>query len=287
MKKHLLLLGVLLVLSCNSDDNATISEPQAPIAENPEGILVVYKVLSNGNLEVVKDDYPTNTIVNESYQQDFDKHQEMWNLVKKIFPQYYLISLSNLHIFSAVASENQYTAYVNFDDDRSKMTLGLAVDFAYFSLFDAQKYFTTTIIHELAHVISFHPNQYNSTPCDQPWGDENECLKEDAYSRLFASEFWTDLFDDYVNQELDVFYNNNIAQFLNIYSALSPDEDFAEIFKQFIVIDPAPTGTTIPEKKIRFLHAIPALVDLRASLRDRLTENGTLFLSSGIIKGNK
>ena len=280
MKKHLLLLGVLLVLSCNSDDNATTSEPQAPVAENPEGILVVYKVLSNGNLEVVKDDYPTNTIVNESYQQDLDKHQEMWNLVKKIFPQYYLNSLSNLHIFSAVASENQYTAYVNFDDDRSKMTLGLAVDFAYFSLFDAQKYFTTTIIHELAHVISFHPNQYNSTPCDQPWGDENECLKEDAYSRLFASEFWTDLFDDYVNQDLDTFYNNNIAQFLNIYSAISPDEDFAEIFKQFIVIDPAPIGTTIPEKKIRFLHAIPALVDLRASLRDRLTENGTLFLSS-------
>ena len=280
MKKHLLLLGVLLVLSCNSDDNATTSEPQAPVAENPEGILVVYKVLSNGNLEVVKDDYPTNTIVNESYQQDLDKHQEMWNLVKKIFPQYYLNSLSNLHIFSAVASENQYTAYVNFDDDRSKMTLGLAVDFAYFSLFDAQKYFTTTIIHELAHVISFHPNQYNSTPCDQPWGDENECLKEDAYSRLFASEFWTDLFDDYVNQDLDVFYNNNIEQFLNIYSAISPDEDFAEIFKQFIVIDPAPIGTTIPEKKIRFLHAIPALVDLRASLRDRLTEDGTLFLSS-------
>ena len=280
MKKHLLLLGVLLVLSCNSDDNATTSEPQAPVAENPEGILVVYKVLSNGNLEVVKDDYPTNTIVNESYQQDLDKHQEMWNLVKKIFPQYYLNSLSNLHIFSAVASENQYTAYVNFDDDRSKMTLGLAVDFAYFSLFDAQKYFTTTIIHELAHVISFHPNQYNSTPCDQPWGDENECLKEDAYSRLFASEFWTDLFDDYVNQDLDTFYNNNIAQFLNIYSAISPDEDFAEIFKQFIVIDPAPIGSTIPEKKIRFLHAIPALVDLRASLRDRLTEDGTLFLSS-------
>ena len=280
MKKHLLLLGVLLVLSCNSDDNATTSEPQAPVAENPEGILVVYKVLSNGNLEVVKDDYPTNTIVNESYQQDLDKHQEMWNLVKKIFPQYYLNSLSNLHIFSAVASENQYTAYVNFDDDRSKMTLGLAVDFAYFSLFDAQKYFTTTIIHELAHVISFHPNQYNSTPCDQPWGDENECLKEDAYSRLFASEFWTDLFDDYVNQDLDTFYNNNIAQFLNIYSALSPDEDFAEIFKQFIVIDPAPIGSTIPEKKIRFLYAIPALVDLRASLRDRLTEDGTLFLSS-------
>ena len=220
MKKHLLLLGVLLVLSCNSDDNATTSEPQAPVAENPEGILVVYKVLSNGNLEVVKDDYPTNTIVNESYQQDLDKHQEMWNLVKKIFPQYYLNSLSNLHIFSAVASENQYTAYVNFDDDRSKMTLGLAVDFAYFSLFDAQKYFTTTIIHELAHVISFHPNQYNSTPCDSPFGDENECLKEDAYSRLFASEFWTDLFDDYVNQELDTFYNNNIAQFLNIYSAI-------------------------------------------------------------------
>ena len=185
-----------------------------------------------------------------------------------------------LHIFSAVASENQYTAYVNFDDDRSKMTLGLAVDFAYFSLFDAQKYFTTTIIHELAHVISFHPNQYNSTPCDQPWGDENECLKEDAYSRLFASEFWTDLFDDYVNQDLDTFYNNNIAQFLNIYSAISPDEDFAEIFKQFIVIDPAPIGSTIPEKKIRFLYAIPALVDLRASLRDRLTEDGTLFLSS-------
>ena len=280
MKKHLLLLGVLLVLSCNSDDNATTSEPQAPVAENPEGILVVYKVLSNGNLEVVKDDYPTNTIVNESYQQDLDKHQEMWNLVKKIFPQYYLNSLSNLHIFSAVASENQYTAYVNFDDDRSKMTLGLAVDFAYFSLFDAQKYFTTIIIHELAHVISFHPNQYNSTPCDQPWGDENECLKEDAYSRLFASEFWTDLFDDYVNQDLDTFYNNNIAQFLNIYSAISPDEDFAEIFKQFIVIDPAPIGSTIPEKKIRFLYAIPALVDLRASLRDRLTENGTLFLSS-------
>jgi|TARA_B110000902_G_scaffold249736_1_gene308216 hypothetical protein len=280
MKKHLLLLGVLLVLSCNSDDNATTSEPQAPVAENPEGILVVYKVLSNGNLEVVKDDYPTNTIVNESYQQDLDKHQEMWNLVKKIFPQYYLNSLSNLHIFSAVASENQYTAYVNFDDDRSKMTLGLAVDFAYFSLFDAQKYFTTTIIHELAHVISFHPNQYNSTPCDQPWGDENECLKEDAYSRLFASEFWTDLFDDYVNQDLDTFYNNNIAQFLNIYSAISPDEDFAEIFKQFIVIDPAPIGSTIPEKKIRFLYAIPALVDLRASLRDRLTEDGTLFLSS-------
>jgi hypothetical protein len=95
-----------------------------------------------------------------------------------------------------------------------------------------------------------------------------------------VAEFWTDIFEDYGNQELDVFYNNNIEQFLNIYSATSPDEDFAEIFKQFIVIDPAPIGTTIPEKKIRFLHNIPELVSLRASLRDRLTENGTPFLSS-------
>ena len=282
MKKLLLLLSVfvLILVACKKDDNPSIPEAEIPAVDNPEGLLVVYKILSNGNLEVVKDDYTTYTAANEFYQQDQHKHFEMWELVKDIFPEYYLNSLSVLHIFSAVASENQYTAYVNFDDDRSKMTLGLAVDFAYFNLFDAQKYFTTTIIHELAHVISLHPNQYNSTPCDQPFGDENECLKEDAYSRLFVAEFWTDLFDDYVNQELDVFYNNNIEQFLNIYSATSPDEDFAEIFKQFIVIDPAPIGTTIPEKKIRFLHAIPALVDLRASLRDRLTENGTLFLSS-------
>ena len=282
MKKLLLLsVFVLILVSCKKDDNPSTPKAEIPAVDNPEGLLVVYKILSNGNLEVVKDDYPTYTEANESYQQDQDKHFEMWELVKDIFPEYYLNSLSILHIFSAVASESQYTAYVNFDDsDRSKMTLGLAVDFAYFNLFDAQKYFTTTIIHELAHVISFHPNQYNSTPCDQPFGDENECLKEDAYSRLFVAEFWTDIFEDYGNQELDVFYNNNIEQFLNIYSATSPDEDFAEIFKQFIVIDPAPIGTTIPEKKIRFLHAIPALVDLRASLRDRLTENGTLFLSS-------
>ena len=124
MKKLLLSVFVLILVTCKKDDNPSIPEAEIPEVDNPEGLLVVYNILSNGNLEVVKDDYPTNTIVNESYQQDLDKHQEMWNLVKKIFPQYYLNSLSNLHIFSAVASENQYTAYVNFDDDRSKMTLG-------------------------------------------------------------------------------------------------------------------------------------------------------------------
>lgn len=78
----------------------------------------------------------------------------MWNLVKKIFPQNYLNNISSLHIFSTVASESQTTAdVIEVDNTKSKFVLGFAIDFAYFILFDAQKYFTTTLIQELAHVI--------------------------------------------------------------------------------------------------------------------------------------
>jgi len=64
----------------------------------------------------------------------------MWNLVKKIFPQNYLNSISSLHIFSTVASESQTTAdVIEVDNTKSKFVLGFAIDFAYFILFDAQK----------------------------------------------------------------------------------------------------------------------------------------------------
>lgn len=276
-------------MSCKKDDTPSAAVVVTPVVENSEGLLAVYKVFSTGELEIIKDVYPTNSVINESYQQDSAKHLEMWNLVKDIFPEYYLNSLSTLHIFSAVASESQYTAYVDYNDnDRSNMTLGLAVDFAYFNLFDAQKYFTTTIIHELGHVISFNQDQFNLLPykfeighCDYPFGNEIECLKDDAYLRLFMSEFWsTDLFIDLDEKDIDTFYNIHTEKFLNIYSATGPDEDFAETFKQFIIRDAAPTGSTVPEQKIKLLHSIAELVELRSTLRDKLSDNGSLFISS-------
>ena len=134
----------------------------------------------------------------------------MWNLVKKIFPQNYLNSISSLHIFSTVASESQTTAdVIEVDNTKSKFVLGFAIDFAYFILFDAQKYFTTTLIQELAHVISFSADQYDFNPCDQPLGNEFSCLKVNSYLRLYG----TALFDDYVNLDQAAFYNKNSERF--------------------------------------------------------------------------
>ena len=134
----------------------------------------------------------------------------MWNLVKKIFSENYLNSISSLHIFSTVASESQTTAdVIEVDNTKSKFVLGFAIDFAYFILFDAQKYFTTTLIQELAHVISFSADQCDFNPCDQPLGNEFSCLKVNSYLRLYG----TALFDDYVNLDQAAFYNKNSERF--------------------------------------------------------------------------
>jgi len=71
--KNFLFISVLLLIftSCKDDGSPVVIPPVSP---NPDGLLVEYKVLPNGDLEALKDDFPTNFEINEVYQLDSETH---------------------------------------------------------------------------------------------------------------------------------------------------------------------------------------------------------------------
>tara|TARA_B110000285_G_scaffold150680_1_gene168240 strand:- start:345 stop:788 length:444 start_codon:yes stop_codon:yes gene_type:complete len=73
LHKNFLFISVLLLIftSCKDDGSPVVIPPVSP---NPDGLLVEFKVLPNGDLEALKDDFPTNFEINEVYQLDSETH---------------------------------------------------------------------------------------------------------------------------------------------------------------------------------------------------------------------
>jgi hypothetical protein len=235
--------------------------------------------------------YESVDITLENEQKDTLKHKELWNYFSSLIPfeyrphlvEFVIMTDGEQNILAAVAQTSFDSALWN-----------LQVDVADTSDYH---YLTFTLVHEFAHLLTLSPEQVPphegifNNPADeeiyfrelaacQNFFPGEGCSNSDSYINQFYNEFWTDLYEEWneINLEededlyyekLDDFYYKYEDQFLTDYAVTHPAEDIAESFSFFIFAE-QPTGDSIAEEKILFFYDYPELVELRTEILNNL-----------------
>lgn len=252
------------------------SESDIDNESNPqgsEGEITLYKVEGS---EIVKTlDYRVSG-QDLAYQQDIAKHNEIWDLIKKVVPSSYRVKMSEFLIFNGSGSETAGFV-VSTQSDLSKWQMGIAIDYA-----DDKQELVYTIIHEFGHIVTLNNDQIDAgiskTSCGTYFPGEG-CSKKDSYINKLQSNYWSDIWSEFLAAKdgdeslFEEFYNTNESRFVTQYAATNPGEDIAEVFTTFVIRDSGPKGSSIAEKKIQLMYAHNELIELREYIRTNLNSS--------------
>ena len=249
-----------------------------------EYVLVTYAV--NGD-EISSPDYANVSSELESYQNDTDTQETIWEYYAAMIPA----DARELLVGYKVVSDGQGGSLAMVEQSPNDPTEWmLNVDIA-----DTKdlRDLTYTLIHEYGHLLTLNEDQldineeifYNqddedlyaaaAESCATYFPGEG-CAKNSSYIYLFYDEFWSPIFDEwdetqYIEDDdayyeaLDNFYYKYEDQFVTDYAATNVGEDIAESWT-FFVISEKPAGNTIAEEKILFFYQFPELVQLREEI---------------------
>lgn len=207
-------------------------------------------------------------------QKDLTKHQEVWDLVKKIIPPSYRTKMGEFMIFAG--EDNGVAGYVfEIKDDLSEWQMGIAIDFAYEGGFNANGELAYTIIHEFAHILTLNNTQVDTTISDnecQSFYTGEGCAKNESYINKLYSKFWADIYEEFLalgdsEEEYENFYSKYQDRFVTGYASTNPGEDIAEVFATFVTRNGGVNGSSIAEQKIQLMYEHPELVTLRDYIR--------------------
>lgn len=256
----------------NFDDDDSDSDSGA---EGDEGEITVYLVTGD-NITKEKDFDVTGKALD--FQKDVAKHQEIWELTKKIIPANYLTKMSRFMIFAG--EDNGTAGYVyNTKDDLSKWEMGIAIDFAYEGGFNADGELAYTIIHEFGHILTLEIAQVNAavseSSCINYFVGEG-CARKESYINKLQTMYWADISEEHSrlgeNQnKQEEFYDKYKDRFVTNYASTNPGEDIAEVFATFVTRNGGVNGNAIAEQKIQLMYDHPELVGLRNFIRGNLT----------------
>ncbi|MFN3491265.1 MAG: hypothetical protein ACK40V_03500, partial [Anaerolineales bacterium] len=222
---------------------------------------------------------------------NFETHQKLWNYFAALIPYEYRKHLTEFSIFTD-GERNTLAAVAQTYNDPELWSL--EVDIADTSDY---YYFSFTLIHEFAHLLTLGPDQvppslaiFNNpndneiylqelSACSTYFPGEG-CSNRASYINQFYQQFWAEIYDEWnaINleededlyyQQLDDFYYKYEDQFLTDYAASNPAEDIAETFGFFIFAE-KPAGDSIAEQKILFFYQFPELVKLRTEILNNL-----------------
>lgn len=251
----------------NTDDNSNET--------GEEGDITLYNIDGN-NLVKVKDFTVTGSAL--ELQNDTAKHQEVWNLVKKIIPANYLAKLSDFMIFSGESSGT--AGYVfNTASDLSRWRMGIAIDFAYQGGFNADGELAYTIIHEFGHILTLDNLQVDSSISEsncQNFFTGEGCAKTDSYINKLHKNYWMDIWGEFQTAQdsesaMQSFYDKHSSRFVTDYASTNPGEDIAEVFATFVTRNGGANGSNIAEKKIQLMYDHSQLVELRNFIRGNMS----------------
>lgn len=270
-----------LLLAANTQSISPSRFPSVDTGRSLDVPLATYNVngdqLSAPMLSVVPDSLLP-------YQRDFDKQQVTWRLFAAMIPPDQRSMLRQFRIITdgpgGVLSAVEQTG----DDPRSWV---LEADIADMS---DRKNLAFTLLHEFGHLLTLGPAQVPPDP--QVFSNPNStrtrdraaaacgtyfpgegCSLRTSYVNSFFERFWKDLYDqwnridqlqddDSHEEQLQAFYRQHRADFVDSYAATSPVEDIAESWA-FFVLSPRPSGTSILDQKLQFFSGYPELVALR------------------------
>jgi len=244
--------------------------------EGDDGEITTYFVVGD---DLIKDkDYKVTGKALE-FQKDTLKHQEIWELAKKIIPLGYRSKMSHFAIYAG--EKNESAGYVfNTTEDLSKWEMGIAIDFAYDNgTFNYNGQLAYTIIHEFGHILTLNDTQVDASVfvenCKNFHTGEG-CSKNQSHINILYSKYWADIWKAFVkagdNQiQQEEFYNKHEDRFVTRYASTNPGEDIAEIFATFVTRKGGVRGKSIAEQKIGLLYDSPELVGIRNYIRDNFT----------------
>jgi hypothetical protein len=143
----------------------------------------------------------------------------------------------------------------------------------------------------------FDRSEDSKDECFPNYPPEDACAKTNSYLNLFFEQFWADFHEDHqdmvdefrenaydknpdLNEEgvlsaekkaTDLFFIEKRATFVTPHSAKNPEEDIAESWKYFVLLDkPDAPAKDISEEKILFFYEFPELVEYRQQIRDSI-----------------
>ena len=274
--------GILNTVTSKVDISGTGSDHKI---EGEAGIaLITYAVvndkISSPHIESVPDEL-------QDERDDRATHEVIWEYYASIVPPAEREFVSEFAIFTDGRGNHLAAVSPTFPDPEQ---WSLQVD-----ILDAESdhELTYTLIHEQGHLLTLNAEQVppskqifkfpsNETvyrkeveACPQYFAGEG-CSQPDSYINQFFERFWTQLYDEWEQIDLEEdrdtrrallkdFYRTYKDQFLSDYAPTSPVEDIAESWT-FFLLSPKPELNSIASEKILFFYEYPELIELRTQM---------------------
>jgi hypothetical protein len=209
---------------------------------------------------------------------ELQNSSDIWGVVTQIVPGEWLSKISKFELFS---TDDGTLAYVYPDENNpGKWVLGVNSSEA-----TDKNALMETIIHELAHIVTLDPQQFDGTLASGGAAScstinlEEGCALPNSYLNAFYTAFWAGIDAEYRQIEqlsgaaqeaaLAAFYDKYRDQFVSDYATTNIAEDMAETFAAFVTRE-RPSGSSIADQKILFFYNFPELVALRDEIRSRM-----------------
>ncbi|WP_148639200.1 hypothetical protein [Aquimarina longa] len=288
----IIFLGIVMISiqSCKKDDDAIIpvseqnTDVDGGIVKKEEKFITLYKV--DGDHIIKEKDFKVKGKFLE-FQKDTKKHQQVWNLVKKIVPIEYRSKMSEFMIYFGNGDSAGYV--VSNSNDLSKWQMGIAVDDAYYNgIFDSGGEITYTIIHELGHIITLEKAQVNSTisedECTNFFTGEG-CSRKKSNINILYQNHWADIWGEFKGSNSETakmnFYNKYKERYVTPYASTNPGEDIAEVFTEFVIRS---GGVKVNvnnrvEQKIKIMYDDKEMIKFRNHIRKNITKKSKRSLS--------
>lgn len=285
------------IQSCSKDDDTVAPEENSNVnngndtssnntdgnAEggDGDGSITLYKV--EGEKIIKSKDYKVTGQLLE-FQKDTKKHEEIWNLVKKIVPLAYRSKMKEFIIFSG--EESGTAGYViEATKDLSKWQMGIAIDFAYSGGFNSDGELAYTIVHEFGHIITLDNTQVDSSVeqdnCKNFFTGEG-CSRNNSNINKVYQNHWADIWAEFekLNDESakEKFYTKYKERYVTQYASTNPGEDIAEVFATFVTRAGGVNGDSRAEKKIQIMYDDNEMIKLRNYIRGNIAKSSRSFL---------
>lgn len=250
---------IFICFSCSKDDDDQLIQ-----IEPSKGVLILYVV--NGNSITLKSTYEASGEALK-YQEDTAKHNAIWKVFDKIAVDDHRKYVKEFELF--YDPDGRRLATVSTRDNLS-FRLGVSITAIYENDKLKTDQLAISLIHEYGHLISNNKTQSTlyekSSDCKKLFLD-NDCYLENGYMDRFYNKFWKDIASDWNNGKNTKFYDQHQKQFVTFYASVSPGEDFAETFAEYVTKNLPEQNESIPDQKILFLDQMPTLKTLREKIR--------------------
>jgi hypothetical protein len=202
------------------------------------------------------------------------EHLQYLKRVYEVFPDEYDDKLREFIVFEEAGGD--FGAFVEtIPPDHENWSFAISAD-----LLGREKTVSNTelIVHELAHIISYESIAEVPLPSNascHEYFKTRGCPKDNSYLSVFVDEFWSvsdlgraltlRITPDAIDR-VDEYFESNEDQYVSGYAALSPEEDFAESFAQYVMAR-GPQTNTAASKKVWWFDQHTQLQDIRRYIR--------------------